>query len=150
MNQYIATLDGIQLGQINDMADNHTIVMDTLNIWLRAGAAVQLKQNGAPATLKLIDPKPAAPKPAPKKAPKAPSKAAKTEWRQGATVYLCWSQLPLDPKTHLSAYRHAKGIVETFRGGPGVTKTVGVRFGGDPELTWLRPTELTATPEVDL
>ncbi|MFZ4773915.1 MAG: hypothetical protein ACOYM3_01040 [Terrimicrobiaceae bacterium] len=35
MNQYIATLDGIQLGQINDMADNHTIVMDTLNIWLR-------------------------------------------------------------------------------------------------------------------
>ena len=151
MNIYIASYSGTDIAHVNAVDDLHQCVMTTVDTWLQAGLTVTLRRDTPVVAAPTVAPKPViAPKPAPKKAPKAPSKAAKTEWRQGATVYLCWSQLPLDPKTHLSAYRHAKGIVETFRGGPGVTKTVGVRFGGDPELTWLRPTELTATPEVDL
>lgn len=147
MNQYIATLSGTLIASIFDSVDHHPCVMETVDTWLRHGLSVQLRRDKPVTVIAPIKPA----NPTPKKARKTLHKLiARPDWNTGDTVYLCWSRLPVDPRLHLSQYRHVKGNVENFRSGAGVTKTVGVRFGDDPELIWLRPTELVSTPEVDL
>jgi len=157
MNTYIASLNSMTIGTIVDTPDHHSVVMDTLSVWLQAGASVHLSRNGVTAPVKVVEPAPVAvavARPAPKKvmkkhAPKAKSDPASI-WSIDDTVYLKWSALAYDIQVHLSTYRQSKGVVADFRMGIGAQKTVGVRFGNDPELIWLRPAELVGSPEVGL
>jgi hypothetical protein len=64
----------------------------------------------------------------------------------GERVYLNWSKIAPSAAQHLSQYRLTPGVIEHFRGGQGVRKTVGVRFNADPELTWLAPDETSRIP----
>ena len=150
MNKYIATLDGEQIGQINDSVELHPIVMQTITTWLEHGLLIQLQKD----TMTTIKPV-AFVKPA---KPAKPAKSAKKnkpveiesigDWSLSDKVYLKWDALPTYEIAHLSQYRNAQGVIGDFRRGAGIRKTVGVRFNSDPELTWFQPGELTRTMEV--
>ena len=155
MNKYIATLDGAPVGQINDSVELHTIVMQTITTWLEYGLLIQL-QKDTMTTIKPVSKPIAFVKPADKR---GPYKKAKPEpqpesinriddWILTDKVYLKWGALASSEIAHLSQYRNAQGIIGDFRGGSGIQKTIGVRFNADPDLTWLRPGELTRTMEV--
>ena len=155
MNKYIATLDGEQIGQINDSVELHPIVMQTITTWLEHGLLIQL-QKDTMTTTKPVSKPIAFVKPADKR---GPYKKAKPEpkpepidhigdWSLSDKVYLKWDALPTYEIAHLSQYGNVQGVIGDFRRGAGVRKTVGVRFNSDPELTWFQPGELTRTMEV--
>ena len=155
MNKYIATLDGAPVGQINDSVELHTIVMQTITTWLEYGLLIQL-QKDTMTTIKPVSKPIAFVKPADKRGPYKKAKPESqpepidhiNDWSLSNKVYLKWDALASSEIAHLSQYRNAQGVIDDFRGGSGVQKTIGVRFNADPELTWLRPGELTRTMEV--
>lgn len=84
---------------------------------------------------------PAATTPAPVAA--AAKVVAQSKWKQGDVVFLAWSSMT--PAQHL-AYadmREAMGTVETFRRGPGIKRTVGVKFDTQTDINWFHPDELS-------
>lgn len=162
MNVYIASYSTAEVARINSVDDIHATVMATVDIWLRDGLTVTLRRDtpvavGAVTTTPVVThSKPTTTKAKPAKMPTAKhshyvrvDSLRDCRWNVGDAAYMNWSVLPVETKTHLSQYRMVRGIVSEFRRGNGVTKQVGVRLNGDPELTWFRATELTDSPEVD-
>ena len=65
-------------------------------------------------------------------------------WKQGDIVFVAWRDLASDnARAYLEEKREAMGVVEEFRSGPGIRRTVGVRFDTDAYLTWCAPAELS-------
>lgn len=69
----------------------------------------------------------------------------KEDYAIGDTVYLYWSAMEAKVQARMSQYRMTKGIVVEFQSG---FRSIGVRFNGDPELIWLKRSEISRVPEV--
>jgi len=69
----------------------------------------------------------------------------KEDYAIGDTVYLAWSGIEAKVQARMSQYRMTKGIVVEFQSG---FRSIGVRFNGDPELIWLKRSEISRVPEV--
>lgn len=69
----------------------------------------------------------------------------KEDYAIGDTVYLAWSEIEAKVQSRMSQYRMTKGIVVEFQSG---FRSIGVRFNGDPELIWLKRSEISRVPEV--
>lgn len=69
----------------------------------------------------------------------------KEDYAIGDTVYLAWSAMEAKVQSRMSQYRMTKGIVVEFQSG---FRSIGVRFNGDPELIWLKRSEISRVPEV--
>lgn len=136
------------LAIIADDLRNKALIDGNMLSWVRSGYAVSYETDEATwIPSEFTAPKPApTPKPAPKKRkPNTPQQ----HWKAGDTVYLSWSHLSNLGRQTLTTYRLTRGVVEEFRMGQGIHKTVGVRFNGDPELTWLASHELTSAAEAE-
>lgn len=150
MNTYIATLDNQTIGTITDMPEHHSLVMDILGAYLQAGASIHLNRNGVTAPVQVIQAAPKTVKPIKKPAKEETRLMPPPAWSVGARVFLKWSVIKDIDRVTLSTYRTTPGVVVELRRGTGIQKQVGVRFNEDPELTWLRPAELSGVPEVSL
>jgi hypothetical protein len=68
--------------------------------------------------------------------------SAKT-WNKGDIVFIAWREISTGARVRFTEKREAMGVVEEFRVGRGISRTIGVRFDSDAELTWLAPRELS-------
>lgn len=121
---------------------------------LRDGFAVSYETNGialegahAPVATKpprVVKPGKPGRKPA-RAGAKDPFAQRKEDYAIGDTVYLAWSGIEAKVQARMSQYRMTKGIVVEFQSG---FRSIGVRFNGDPELIWLKRSEISRVPEV--
>jgi hypothetical protein len=154
MNTFIATFDERTIAVVNDDILRGTVVNDLVIACLRNGLQVHYADEPAPnvPVVQIQHPKPkqiAPPKRHYKRRKTSVKPASASEFNEGDHVYLAWSNLNDKLKLEMSQYRMTAGVVEDFRSGLGVQKTIGVRFNSDPELTWLRASELARSAGID-
>jgi hypothetical protein len=149
----------------DDCAQIDDGLRDIMLTWIRDGKTIRFVREPLPpetvkAALASIEPKPKRPytrKPKPVRQarkmhatePATTDFPADARHAQDSKVYLSWSNLSERLKVALSTYRTTPGVVEAYRAGRGVSKTYGVRFNSDPELTWLAQDEIASTAEID-
>lgn len=156
MNQFILnTPDGERYATLVDLPLTRAGELMLLGA-LRDGFAVSYETNGTTANAHQAA-APVATKPSrvvkPGKPGRKPARAGakdpfaqrKEDYAIGDTVYLAWSGIEAKVQARMSQYRMTKGIVVEFQSG---FRSIGVRFNGDPELIWLKRSEISRVPEV--
>lgn len=156
MNHFVLTTpEGQPYGTLMDLPLTRSGEL-TLIMALREGFAVTFEKNGttpegnhAAAPVATRAPrvvKRGKPGQKPKKAVVFKStNPADNKYHIGDTVYLAWSAIEAKHQVRMSQYRMTKGVVAEFQSG---FRSIGVRFNGDPEVIWLKRSELSRVPEV--
>ncbi len=150
-NQFVASCGGREIAIVRDDPLYQSLMAETVLMWVRAGFEINYRPeripDAQPGTLTTSVPiKPTNPKRA---YTRHSSKVVEfPTWSMGDRVYLNWSCLDEERRTHLSSLRTTTGTIELIT--READQPIGVRFNDDPELIWFNATELSKAPVIDI